>query len=146
MEISEELRSSIPPGNVQVPVDEFCEFWSRADRECLRLIGANRPGELAWESSYASGVLGTVRWLAAAQDRLGPEQAPFVPLSGTPAGRATRDSIGFMRDETTRMLVLFPDGFKTDSMPPRPGYLEGVQDAFEWACAGGPAPRLGVPR
>ncbi|MEV8375140.1 hypothetical protein AB0P21_20550 [Kribbella sp. NPDC056861] len=44
------------------------------------------------------------------------------------------------------MFGLYPGGFKTDSLPPRPGYLEGVRDTFDWARAGGPVPRLGVPQ
>jgi hypothetical protein len=146
MEITEQKRSAIPPDNVQVSVDEFCEFWAFAGRECLRLVLAIAPGEVSWESSYASGALGTVRWLAASDDGLGPEYGPFRTSSGELAGRANPDSIRLMRDETQQMMLKFPDGYRTDSLPPRPGYLEGVRDTFRWARADGPVPRLGTPQ
>ncbi|GAB3812693.1 hypothetical protein [Kribbella italica] len=150
MEITEEMLLSIPPGNVRVPVEEFAVVWRLAESECLRLVRATSVGESSRELSYASAVMGTLRWLAAAQAPFGPPgsgmsreaSAPFTPYTGRALGRADHDSIREARDSVRAMLLMFPDGYKTAGMPPRPGYLEGVADAIEWAWVFGPAPRL----
>ncbi len=72
--------------------------------------------------------------------------APLLPYSGVPMGKADNESMRELTDEYKTLMQMFPDGYKTEGMPPRPGYLEGVRDTYEWARLYGPPPRLGVPR
>ncbi|MEU4390164.1 hypothetical protein [Kribbella sp. NPDC023855] len=152
MEITEEMLSSIPPGNVRVPVDEFGSFWRKAESERRRLVLATPIDQTPWELSYASAVMKTVRWLAGAEVPMGPSfapiwkpaAAPLVPYSGELLGRADREAIQAAYEESGRLAAKFPDGYETAGMPPRPGYLEGVRAALGWACFHGPAPRLEV--
>lgn len=154
MEITEEMLAAIPPGNVLRPLDEFGTFWRLAEGECLRLVLATPMGETSRELSYASAVMGTARWLAGAQVPLGPPStpiwkdapSPFRLASGGFLGVADQDTIRQAREESRVLLVMFPNGYKTAGMPPRPGYLEGVRDTIEWAHFHGPLPQLGQRR
>lgn len=154
MEITEEILAAIPADHVRVPVDEFAAFWRLAESECVRLVMASPLGQPSWEASYASAAMKTVRWLAVCEVPMGMPSspmwtaapAPLLPYSGVPLGKADNVSMRELADEYRKLMQMFPDGYRTEGMPPRPGYLEGVRDTYEWARLHAPAPRLGVPR
>lgn len=149
MEITEEMLRAVPADNVRVRVEDFAALWRVAEDECLRLVLSTPSG--TWELSYTSAVMGTIRWLAGTQVPLGLPTAPTwvdapAPYSGEQLGAADGVSIRAAYEESARLQGLFPDGYKTEGMPPRPGYLEGVRDTIGWACFLGPAPRLASSR
>jgi hypothetical protein len=142
MEITAQVLAGVPGRNIHIPLADFAAVWRLAETELSRLLIS--AWETDWEPSYALAVVGTCRWLANAEELYGRATAP-IQISGLPVGPADRQTIQAVHEESRYLMSRFPGGYESPGMPPRPGYLEGVREAVEWAWLLGPRPRVGVP-
>ncbi|GAA1531081.1 hypothetical protein [Kribbella lupini] len=149
MEITDRVRVVEPFANVRVGSSEFVDVWRRAEAALPELVVSGDGRE--WETNYTSGVVGTFRWLTGAEQRLSPSPTdwtrmwPPLPVPGVDVETATPAAVAAIRAEVGSLIQRSPDGYKSASMPPQPGYLEGVRDVIDWASGQGAVPSAVAP-
>ncbi|WP_145806678.1 hypothetical protein [Kribbella amoyensis] len=147
MEITDRVRVDEPFANVGVGTVEFVDVWRRAEAALPRLVMRSDGPE--WEKNYTSGAVGTFRWLTGAEQlSLASDWMrmwPPIAVPGAALGTATPAAVGAVRAEVGELIQRCPEGYRSSSMRPRPGYLEGVRDVIDWAAGKGPVPSAVAP-
>jgi hypothetical protein len=146
MDITDRVRVVEPFANVRVGSTEFVDVWRRAEAALPQLVTG---GELEWETNYTSGAVGTFRWLTGAEQRTlamdWVRMWPPIPVPGVDVESATPAAVEAVRAEVVSLIGRYPGGYESASLPPRPGYLEGVRDVIDWASGRGAVPSAVAP-
>jgi hypothetical protein len=115
----------IPAENVHVSVGEFGRGWFAAEE---LNDDRTRRGSSDW---YTGGVVATCRWLANATGR--PETEAWYRASGPVTHWQGIVHPEQVQDEAIAAQVLDMHRPLPDWLLERPGWLEGVLAAFDWA-------------
>lgn len=131
MELTARHFERIPRENLRVPVREFARLWLAAERRAGAMEAAGEP-----EDSYLRGVCSTCEWLAGVIIRVRGVNGPasvFVPspVTGMP-DKAYEEMIAEETQAAEQVVV--------DSLPGKPGFVDGVLATLNWAWR-----RSGVP-
>jgi hypothetical protein len=129
MEVTGRYVEGIPRGNVRVPLTEFVAIWRLTEH-----LLSTKHGD--W---YVAGVAVTCRWLACAEvpSVLG-RSFPSAPVSRR-SGLAHEELIASELVAAETAAVRHPQGIEG-----RPGWLEGIVGALQWAWTGS-APPIELP-
>lgn len=132
MELTARHFERIPRTNLRIPVREFARLWLAAEQRDAAMEAAGEP-----EDGYLSGVCATCEWMAGVIIKV--RTADGRQVSAFRSSPVTGENVKAYEEliaEETRVA----EQIVADSLPGRPGFVDGVLATLLWAWR-----RSGVP-